>query len=352
MSETTRFVSIELQEPPKQAVLGLTEGQRADRKAFAVLRDWQSRTTIEATVSLTRKEVLSWREVPGVHPAFTRDETEKCEALLYADARFQQAMLRRGVADLSLVMIDMWAAGNTGPQDDPTEGHLIRPLIFVRRGTYDNRYARPVEGLVILVDLDRMEVREVVDHGVVPLPELPGNYIPELITGEIEGYSGNFPAVDRLRDDLRPIEITQPEGPSFTVEGNAVAWQKWRLRIGYNPREGLVLHQVGYEDRGRLRPILYRASLSELYVPYGDPNPTHRIKNVFDEGEWGIGPVLNYLVRGCDCLGDIHYFDIVLNDANCRHLNGVHTVFGKVVDGLDIVKKIQKNDVINKVRVA
>ncbi|HEV7831401.1 MAG TPA: tyramine oxidase, partial [Pseudonocardiaceae bacterium] len=161
-----------------------------------------------------------------------------------------------------------------------------------------------------------MEVREIVDHGVVPLPELPGNYIPELITGQIEGYSGNFPAVDRLRDDLRPIEITQPEGPSFTVEGNAVTWQKWRLRIGYNPREGLVLHQVGYEDRGRLRPILYRASLSEIYVPYGDPNPTHRIKNVFDEGEWGIGPVLNYLVRGCDCLGDIHYFDIVLNDAN------------------------------------
>ncbi len=45
-------------------------------------------------------------------------------------------------------------------------------------------------------------------------------------------------------------------------------------------------------------------------------------------------------------------FFIVLSDANCRHLNGVHTVFGKVVDGLDVMKKIQKNDVINKVRVA
>jgi peptidyl-prolyl cis-trans isomerase B (cyclophilin B) len=45
-------------------------------------------------------------------------------------------------------------------------------------------------------------------------------------------------------------------------------------------------------------------------------------------------------------------FFIVLSDANCRHLNGVHTVFGKVVEGLDIVKKIQRNDVINSVRVA
>lgn len=316
LSEAVRFVSIELHEPSKRTVLGLTEGQSPDRETFVVLRDQQNRITIESIVSLTRGEVLSWREVPGVQPAFTRDELEKCVALVLADPRFQQAMLRRGVADLSLVLIDLWAAGNTGPQDDPAGGRLIRPLTFIRCGTYDNRYARPVEGLVVLVDLDQMQVREVADHGVVPLPERPGNYIPELVTGQIEGYSDNFPPVNRLREDLRPIEVTQPDGPSFTVEGHAVAWQKWRLCIGYNPREGLVLHQVGYEDRGRLRPILYRASLSELYVSYGDPNPTQWIKHVFDEGEWGIGPVLNYLVRGCDCLGDIRYFDVVVNDAN------------------------------------
>ena len=45
-------------------------------------------------------------------------------------------------------------------------------------------------------------------------------------------------------------------------------------------------------------------------------------------------------------------FFIVLSDTNCRHLNGVHTVFGKVTDGLDVMKKVQKNDVITKIRVA
>lgn len=45
-------------------------------------------------------------------------------------------------------------------------------------------------------------------------------------------------------------------------------------------------------------------------------------------------------------------FFLVLSEANTRHLNGVHTVFGKVTDGLDILKTIQKNDVMNKVRVA
>ncbi len=315
LSEAVSFVSVELHEPDKRKVLDLVEGQSPDRETFVVLRDRQNRTTIEAIVSLTRDEVRSWREVPGVQPQFTRDEFDACEDIIHADPRFQEAMRRRGVDDLAQVLIDLWPAGNTGPQDDPTERRLIRALFFVRFGKFDNRYAHPVEGLGVLIDLDRAAVVEVADDGDVPVPDRRGNYIPELVTGEIEGYPGNVPAVDQLREDLRPIEITQPQGPSFTVEGHAVSWQKWRLRIGYHPREGLVLHQVGYEDHGRVRPILYRASLSELYVPYGDPHPTHRIKNVFDEGEWGIGPLLNYLELGCDCLGDIRYFDVVVNDA-------------------------------------
>jgi primary-amine oxidase len=112
------------------------------------------------------------------------------------------------------------------------------------------------------------------------------------------------------------LEITQPEGPSFTVSGREVSWQKWRLRVGFSPREGLVLHTVGYSDRGRLRPVIHRASMSEMYIPYGDPAPTHRFKNVFDEGEYGIGFLLNPLELGCDCLGEIFYFDAVVNDAD------------------------------------
>ena len=45
-------------------------------------------------------------------------------------------------------------------------------------------------------------------------------------------------------------------------------------------------------------------------------------------------------------------FFIVLNEANTRHLNGVHTVFGKVTDGLDVVKTIKQNDSMSKVRVS
>ena len=156
---------------------------------------------------------------------------------------------------------------------------------------------------VTAIDLDKREVIDVQDHGVVPLPTKSGNWEePWLLADD------NVPAVAGYR--VKPIEITQPEGPSFTVDGHAVSWQKWTLRIGFTPREGLVLHEVAYAGRS----IVYRASLAEMYVPYGDPAPTHRFKNVFDQGEYGVGWLANPLTLGCDCVGHIRYFDGVVND--------------------------------------
>ena len=45
-------------------------------------------------------------------------------------------------------------------------------------------------------------------------------------------------------------------------------------------------------------------------------------------------------------------FFIVLSESSTRHLNGVHTVFGQVTEGMDVVRQIQANDVMNSVRVA
>ena len=86
-------------------------------------------------------------------------------------------------------------------------------------------------------------------------------------------------------------------------------WQRWQLRISLHPTHGLVLHDVGYEDGGRVRPILRRASLADMVVPYGDPSPMHRWKHVFDASEASIGQLANSLKLGCDCLGEIRYFD-------------------------------------------
>jgi primary-amine oxidase len=163
---------------------------------------------------------------------------------------------------------------------------------------------------MIRFDLDRMEVVEVEDYGIVPLPPKSGNYARDRIRD-----SANVPYFpDGLRTDVKPLEITQSDGPSFQLDRHHLTWQKWDLRVGFTPREGLVLHTVQYWDRGKLRPIMYRASLSELFVPYGDSVPAKNRLNAFDLGEVGIGLLVNSLELGCDCLGEIRYLDGVVNN--------------------------------------
>ena len=294
-----RFETIVLQEPSKDVVLNYEPGSAISRDAFVVVLDNEDGSTYEAVVSLNDGQVTSWRHVPGVQPRIMLDEFFECEAAVRADPEFLAALARRGITDPSLVMVDPWSAGYYGYPDE--EGRrLALTRNFLRSSPTDNGYARPIEGLSALVDLNSMEVMRVDDYGVIPLPPKAGNYAAEF--------------VEEFRQDLKPLEINQPEGPSFAVDGHSVTWQKWHLRIGFTPREGLVLHTVGYEDQGRVRPVLYRAALSDMVVPYGDPGKDHYRKNAFDAGEYGIGSLTNSLMLGCDCLGEIYYFDAILND--------------------------------------
>ena len=293
-----RFETVALREPDKDVVQGFRPGDSIRREAFLVVLDNDGPATYEAVVSLDERRVVSWEQIPGVQPRVMFDEFVECEAAVQADPRFRAAIKKRGITDPSLVMVDPWSAGNYGYEDEERR-RLVLCRNFARSSPRDNGYARPIEGVTAVVDLNSMEVVRVDDYGVEPLPPESGNYSAEF--------------VGRFREDLKPLEITQPEGPSFTVDGWKVVWQKWHLRVGFTPREGLVIHTVGYEDQGRVRPILYRAALSDMVVPYGDPSKDHYRKNAFDAGEYGIGSLTNSLTLGCDCLGEIYYFDATMN---------------------------------------
>jgi primary-amine oxidase len=311
LGPSARFVYISLYEPAKAEVVAFEAGGPApERLVKIVVRERKARATYEGIVAVRHEELRSWRKVPGAQSSVMFEEFLAAEQVVRDDPRWQQAMRKRGVTDFELCMIDPWSSPNIAPGLGPEDGRFVRPLTFVRSKPGDNGYARPVEGLVTLVDLDTMTVVDVEDHGVVPLPEHAGNYSEQALTAD--DNVPRFP--DGPRQDVRPLDITQSQGPSFTIDGHHLRWQKWDLRIGFTAREGLVLYRISYQDNGTIRSIIHRASLSEMFVPYGDPAPTHYRKLVLDEGEYGIGLLTNSLELGCDCLGEIRYLDGVVND--------------------------------------
>jgi primary-amine oxidase len=310
LAQSVRIHGMVLVEPSKQVVLEYTAGAPLEREVVVVLRDRERKATFEAVVSISRGELRSWRELEGIQPPMTGGEAVEAEEAIKADPRWREAMRKRGVEDFELAVIDPWAPGYHGPEDDPRRGRFALGLTWVRRHPEDSCYARPVENLIVRFDLDAMRVLDIEDHGVVPLPPKNGNYG----AGAFEDAE-NIPHLpEGLRSDIKPLDIVQPEGPGFTVDGNLVQWQKWRLRVGFTQREGLVLHTVSYNDRGRWRPVLYRASLTEIFNPYGDPGSTHYRKNAFDAGEYWLGTCTDSLELGCDCLGEIRYLDGVIAD--------------------------------------
>lgn len=305
------LMAYSLQEPPKDAVLAFQAGQAVPpREVAVVIRDHGRHLTIEAIISLTGEAIRTWHERRDVQPAVTYPEIFAAQQAILADPRFAEAMARRGITDLSSIVSYPFTACYRDAADAVEQGRFIRMMLGQAQAPEDNYYAHPVEGVIATVELDDTKVH-IEDYGVVPVPSYPGNYTRDGIKATTNVPS--FP--DGTRTDLRPIAITQAEGPSFQVEGYQVSWQKWRFRVGFSPREGLVLHLVEYFDRGGFRPIIYRAALSEMFVPYGDPTPSHNWKNVFDAGEVGIGVLANSLELGCDCLGEIYYFDGTVNDA-------------------------------------
>jgi len=266
-----KFATLVLKEPAKADVLAYTPGAALARQAFATILDRTHSRTFEAVVDVRARRLVSWTEVKGVQPAVLDSEYDVLVSLVKADPRWQDAMKKRGITDFDKVQIDNWAVGQVAPKF--RKMRLLRALSYYK-GDQTNFYGRPIEGPIALVDMNAEKVVDFVDTGVRPLPP-PSQELDMKSTG--------------VREAPKPLVISQPNGASFTIAGQEIRWQKWRFRYTMHPREGLVLQQVGYEDDGRVRPILYRAALSEMAVPYGDSDQNWRWRSAFDVGEYGMG---------------------------------------------------------------
>ena len=298
-----RLASIELKEPSKQAVRAHRPGDPTTREATVVCWNRDDGQAYKAVVSLSEDRVLSWQHQPGKQPNLTVDELHECDEALRKDPRVLEALARRGITNISRVYNEVWAYGDYLVPERHKGRRLGWTDTWYRTEEGRNPYANPVNGFHCVVDLNTMELLELEDTFAVDKPHIMGEYVPRLVPNQ------------RLREDLRPLEITQPEGVSFTLNGYELTWQKWSMRLGFNYREGPVIYCVEYEDNGRVRSIAHRLSLAEMVVPYRDPTEDHYRRTAFDIGEWGLGFMTTSLELGCDCLGEVVYLDAVLHDS-------------------------------------
>ncbi|MFB1298252.1 primary-amine oxidase [Mycobacterium sp. pW049] len=313
-----RFASIEMIEPSKAELAGFEDGgPTPPRRAEVTCFDRSANATYKSVVSLTEQRVEAFDHVPGVQANFTVDEFVECDRMLRAHPDVVAALRSRGVTEMDLVFFDTWTYGDAVAPPEYRDRRIGWSDSWVKAAPGANPYAKLVSGLHCVIDLNAMELLRVEDEGPFavnsqdgtprPVPEVMGEYVPAHIPERILGAS--------TREPLTPLHITQPEGPSFTLDGNLLRWQNWSLRVGFNHREGMTLHTVRYRDGGRERSVAHRMSFAEMIVPYRDPSPDHYRRTAFDIGEWGLGFMTTSLALGCDCLGEIRYLNAVLHNS-------------------------------------
>ncbi|WP_215454081.1 primary-amine oxidase [Streptomyces sp. ATCC 21386] len=305
LTDTSRFAYLGLEEPEKDLLMAHAPGDPVDRRVRVMLHDTAGAPAHDVVLSLTRRTIDSDHPLDAVKDGqlpILEEEFDLIEEIVAADEGWRAALARRGL-DGALVRVAPLSAGVYADEYPEEAGRrVLRGLAFVQKNPEDYAWGNPVDGLVVYVDVLNKAVDRIIDLDPVPLPDVSVDF--------------GDPAVTGRRTSQKPIEITQPEGPSFTLDGNLLEWENWSLRIGFDAREGLVLHQIAFHDgdKGRDRPVIHRASIAEMVVPYADPSPVRSWQNYFDTGEFLIGRMANALELGCDCLGDITYLDAVIAD--------------------------------------
>ena len=292
--DAIRFETIELLEPSKEEVRAFKPGSPIRRRARVNVSSARKVSVTKMTVDLASGEVLSRKVLDGQRPMIQLEQFLVIEGLVRADPGFIAACAKRGITDMEQVCVDPWSAGSFGIPGE--EGRfLCHVFCWLRLRKNEAFYAHPIEGLNAVIDLNSGKVIRIDDYGVTPTPMTEYNYEREFLT--------------EFQPPAKPINVVQPEGVNFSFDGPSLKWRNWSLVVGFNAREALTLHDVRFDGR----PVVHRASIVEMTVPYGTPEGGHFRKNVFDVGEYGVGKLANSLRLGCDCLGVIHYIDAHLN---------------------------------------
>jgi primary-amine oxidase len=268
VSDATLYPAITLYELPKADVLQWKQGDPIPRRALVITRE--KSVTSESIVDVAGGKVLSNKPVPGVQPMIMDSEWLLGRDNFMGDPRFKKALERRGYKDISSVFCTPSSAGYF-PSDSFANRRVLKIPCYDNAQRLHNLLARPIEGLMGIVDTDSGEVIDVVDREVVALQPAPPTY------GESEA------APDA---PLQRVEISAQEGSNIKLTGNIeVTWNKWDFHLRADKRAGVIISLTKFDDR----LIAYQMNVGEMFVPYMDPNETWNYRTFLDAGEFGLG---------------------------------------------------------------
>ncbi|KAI9146857.1 Copper amine oxidase [Paramyrothecium foliicola] len=299
-----RFKLVDLAEPPKDVTLQYLHkgGHPPPRKARVYYHARGNEALWIAIVNLISGKVDDLREDRDSQGPVDWHEYDLVTNACNNHPEVKAELAKLKLPSNSRVLNDPWAYGT----DDANERRRLFQCymyIALNDDPQANHYSLPLP-LAPIFDAHSLEL---VDLQRLPMgadDKLDDEAQPWEPADPVE-YSAGVLGEDYFRKDLKPLQVSQPEGPSFRVSGRRVEWQKWSFQLGWTLREGPVLHDVRFDNRA----LFYRASMSEMTVPYGDPRSPYHRKQAYDLGDSGFGLTSNSLSLGCDCLGHIAYFN-------------------------------------------
>ncbi|KAK7357478.1 hypothetical protein VNO80_16766 [Phaseolus coccineus] len=250
------------------------------RRAFVIGRF--QKQSHEIIVDLSKKSIVSTKVYQGNgYPPLTLGEIEVATQLPLSYEPFKKSLSKRGLNVSEVQCVDF----TFGWFGEAETRRIVKIKCHYRNGTA-NFYARPVEGVEMLVDFDDMKIVGYNDRYVVPLPKAEGT--------EYRASKLKPPSAPKLKQD---------DGPGFTIDDHTVRRVKNKgdggddegyggeVVDGYDSRAGPIISLASYYDlqKKKHRPVLYKGFISELFVPYQDPTEEWYDKTFFDSGEYGLG---------------------------------------------------------------
>jgi primary-amine oxidase len=299
-TENARFPLIELKEPDKAVVRDWAPDKPEPRVATVNVKEGGK--AFRGEVDIAARKVLSWAPAAG-ETMILLEEFLGATELALTDPGMLDGLAKRGLKPEQAFCLPLTAGAFGLPEE--AGRRLMKVPCYVRPDS-SNFYAKPIEGLFATVDLNARKVVEVVDTGAVPVPADGWGYT----AAEVEQRAGT------LRPPGSPAILSQPGGAGFKVDGSLVTWDMWRFRWRVDKRPGVVLSMIEANGGNSWRSVLYQAHLSEVFVPYMDPDRGWYWRTYMDSGEYGFGIFLSPLRKGVDCPAHATFLPAVVPQDN------------------------------------